>query len=669
MNDTMKFPVHPWTERPNFRDATNVRANVNFSPNSQLDIAVNTGFTTIGQRIISSSNGTIGMGSQAFGGQGYPDNGFLAAPYLTPLHGYRAWTPFFIYQEDKEQGVNRFIVSTNVNWRPTSWLQTRADLGNDLTDRAEQDLALRNQVAPISVGTLQGYSVADRRDLRNLTANFSATATFNPRPWLNAKTTLGIQYVDYKEFGNNAEGDNLSPGSSTPGGGATPFASSSTTLQRTLGQFAEEAIAVNDRLFVTGAVRSDQNSAFGTNFQNVLYPKLGVSWVVSEERWFRAPAALHLDQVRVRYAYGKSGVQPGPNDALRTFSATSPNVRGTDQAGVVFNTIGNASLKPEQSTELETGFDARFFRGRATIDVTYYYKINKDALIAATVPPSLGGPTSQRANLGAVRNQGWEGTLTSQVVDKSWLAVDASLTASVNNNMLLDLGNNPPSLSASTVLKQGLPIRAFYVRRIKGWEDKNGDGILTSCFDPVAKQYCASNEVFVSDDSTYRGLSAPNQFIALNLGIDLLQRRLRISALADYRGGNKYYNNTERIRCVSRQNCVGLMDPSSTFEDQAMTVATLNDPSQTLDGFFMPGAFIKLRELSVQYTLPARLASALKARTANIVFSARNVTKWTKYRGVDPENDFTASGGGDNPSDFQTFGAPSYFIFRLNLGF
>jgi hypothetical protein len=78
---------------------------------------------------------------------------------------------------------------------------------------------------------------------------------------------------------------------------------------------------------------------------------------------------------------------------------------------------------------------------------------------------------------------------------------------------------------------------------------------------------------------------------------------------------------------------------------------------------------VKWREASATLQLPAALASRFRARNANLVFSARNIRQWTKYRGIDPESDFNVGGGGDAPSEFQTFAAPTYFIFRLNLQF
>ena len=99
------------------------------------------------------------------------------------------------------------------------------------------------------------------------------------------------------------------------------------TLQKTWGIFLEEAAAIRDRLFLTAAVRSDQNSAFGTKFQRVFYPKYALSWVVSDEDFFPHNFLTNqISNLRLRLANGTSGVQPGPNDARRTFSANSASM-------------------------------------------------------------------------------------------------------------------------------------------------------------------------------------------------------------------------------------------------------------------------------------------------------------------------------------------------------
>ena len=125
--------------------------------------------------------------------------------------------------------------------------------------------------------------------------------------------------------------------------GATPGSSEGTTIQKTVGLFLEEAVGIRDRLFLTGAIRTDQNSAFGTNFQRVYYPKASVSWVMSDEDFFphSAPVLNKVSSLRLRAAYGASGVQPGPNDALRTYAANSASIKGTDAPIETFDQLGN----------------------------------------------------------------------------------------------------------------------------------------------------------------------------------------------------------------------------------------------------------------------------------------------------------------------------------------
>ena len=80
-------------------------------------------------------------------------------------------------------------------------------------------------------------------------------------------------------------------------------------------------------------------------------------------------------------------------------------------------------------------------------------------------------------------------------------------------------------------------------------------------------------------------------------------------------------------------------------------------------------SFVKWREMSATLSLPESWAARARARNASFVFSGRNLGLHSKYRGTDPESDYTATGGNDAPAEFQTFAQPTYFLFRLNLGF
>jgi len=656
-----KTPIREWTDRPNALARNTARVSVNGAVGSKLDLGLNIGYINLSQRYTLESNATAGIGSQVFGGQGYKDNGIVSGTG-TPLTGYRAWTPAYTWQEKTGQSVNRFIGSSTAQWRPFTWNQTRLTFGTDLTDRVDDNLLFRGEGPPINSTYRLGFKFNGRNNIRNSTVDLNTGANFNPKPWLNSRTTVGAQYVAYQFDGNQCGGEDLPPGSQTCDAGTEPSSEETTTLSKTLGFFLEESVGIRDRLFLTAAVRTDQNSAFGTDFQSVWYPKLAASWILSDEDFF--PQIGWLNTFRLRAAYGAAGVQPGANDALRTISANAINIRGVDTPVLTNSALGNTDLKPERTSEFETGFETKLLNNRLSFDVTYYQKRTKDALISAIIAPSVGtGATSVRRNLGAVQNKGLEVLTNAQIIDRKGFAFDLTINGSTNSNKLLSLGGTPPQINTSTRVIEGYPLFGWWAQPITGYTDKNKDGILTYDANPDL------NEVFVGDEAVFRGYTQPRHIVTATPGFDFLNRKLRIQALFDYRGGYKAYNNTERIRCVSRQNCNGLENPNSSLEEQAMVVATRDHPSKTLDGFYQDGDFVKLREASVRWSMPSSVATLMKARNVDMIFSGRNLGTWSKYRGIDPENDYTATGGGDAPSDFQTIGLASYWTLRFNIGF
>lgn len=659
--DTLNIPLRQEWAKPSELARGTARANIDANLSPKFDASFSTGFIASRNRLPTIDNNAYGIGSNGFGGPGYElGHGRPLSSLGYELHGYRATTPGESFQDIISQYINRFIGSSNLNYRPTAWLAARLESGVDYTARADQQLCARGTCA--DVGTRrQGAYQDDRASLRTLTVNGQSTATFQPRVWLNSKTTGGVQWVSSTFDRNGAGSVNLTPGGVTNNAGATQFSDNSTSDSKTLGFFAEEQVGMNDRLFVTGGLRSDQNSAFGTKFQRVLYPKISVSHIMSAESWF--PHVPALDQFRTRFAYGASGVQPGPTDAIQFLSATSANVAAVDQPGVVLASLGNADLRPERANEFEGGFDSRWFGSRLSLDLTYYSKITKDALVGAVIPPDLGtGNTTQRTNLGSVKNAGLEGLLSAQLMDRRSFGWDVTLSGSSNANKLLTLGVDalghplPPQVATTTRNQPGYPLFGYWQRRYE-YKDANNDGIITV------------NELTVADSASFIAYSAPRFETALQTGVDLFQHKLRISGSFDHKGGFSLLNGTERIRCQSRNNCFGTYAKDAPLWMQARAVAVRESSGNTQFGFMEDGTFTRFRELTAAWTLPQRLVAKTGARDASLVFSARNLHKWTKYSGIDPESDSDAGSTISTQTDFQAAPPPSYFIFRLNVTF
>jgi TonB-linked SusC/RagA family outer membrane protein len=660
--DTLNIPIKAEWARPSELARGTFRANLDATLSPKFDAAFSSGFITSRNHLPTIDNNAYGIGSNGFGGPGYElGHGRPLSTLGYELHGYRANTPGESFQDVIAQYINRFIGSASFNYRPTSWLAARLEPGVDFTARADQQLCARGTCA--DVGTRrQGAYEDDRTNFRTMTVNGQTTATFQPRPALNSKTTAGVQWVSSTFDRNGAGAVNLTPGGVTVNAGGTTFGDNSTSDSKTLGVFVEEQVGIHDRLFLTAGLRSDQNSAFGTKFQNVVYPKISVSHVLSDEPWF--PKIRFLDQFRSRLAYGASGVQPGPTDAIQFLSATSTNIAATDQPGVVVASLGNQNLRPERANEFEGGFDSRWFNNRLNLDLTYYSKITKDALVGAVIPPDLGtGNTSQRTNLGSVKNAGLEGLLSAQVLDRRDVAIDMTLSGSANANKLLTLGFDaqgrplPPQIGSTTRNQPGYPLFGYWQRRYS-FSDDNNDGMITV------------NELKLAPDTTFIAYSAPRFEMALQTGVDLFQRKLRITGLFDHKGGYSLLNGTERIRCQSRNNCFGTYSKDAPLWMQARAVAVRESPGNTQFGFMENGTFTRFRELTVTWALPqAALAKTSFAKEASLVFSARNLHKWTKYSGIDPESDSDAGSTISTQTDFQAAPPPTYFIVRLNVVF
>jgi len=658
--DTLHVPIKSEWGTPNALTRASMRVNVDAALSPKLDAQFSTGFTSQMTRLPQNDNNSLGLLSNALGGPGY-ENGRTSTLGFN-LHGYRQSTPAESFQDVSTQYIDRFIGSGNLNYRPLSWLSMRGNAGIDYSARVDQQFCARGTCADVGTTRL-GFAEDDRASIRTLSADGAATATFNPKPWMVSRSTVGVQWV-FGSFNRNGSGSvNLTPGASTASGGATPNADASNDNNKTLGVFVEEQLAIRDRLYLTAAVRSDQNSAFGTNFQRVFYPKFSASYVISDEEWF--PHIKGVNQLRLRTAYGASGVQPGSRDALQYYTPATTNVGLVDQPGVTYASPGNAILRPERANEFEIGFDTKVWDNRVNLEATYYNKLTKDAIIGAVVPPDLGsGNTSIRTNLGSVQNTGAEFAVNAQLMEKRSFAWDATLNFSMNGNKLVTLGTDaqgrpiPAQVGTTISQKAGYPLNGYWQRMITSVQDKNGDKMITL------------DEITVTDTNVYVGYSIPRYEATLQNGFDLFNKKLRVSALFDYKGGFMQLNGTERIRCGSRNNCYGAYDASAPLSEQARAVAVREHASRTQGGYIEDAHFIRFRELSFRYELPDNLVTASRfAKNANLTFSVRNLKKWTNYTGIDPEANSDAGSTANVASDFQAMGPPTYFILRLNLGF
>ena len=534
---------------------------------------------------------------------------------------------------DNSDQIDRFTASGTLTNKPVNWFTQRVIAGIDYTGEDARSLErfappeIARYLSPASAAGSIGQTL--RRN-SIVSADYSASANLKVTEQFSSRSSVGGQL--YRTALNTSFLAGLAfpaPGVEIVSGATNPQASTqSEVINTTIGAYGEQQFSFRDRLYVTGGLRVDNNSAFGTDFKWVTYPKVSGSWVLGEEKFFPWKEAVNV--LRLRAAYGESGRQPNAFAALRTFAAaTGPN----GSSAVTPASLGNADLRPERGKEIEVGFEAGFFH-RLSVDFTYFSKKTYDQIVSQPVAPSSGFPGSQFRNLGRVDNSGIELSTTFQAISRKSLSWEINGNIATNGDKIRDLGGLPSIVaSAGPANVVGYPIGGIFTKRIVSADRDGTTNLATNvlCDGGAGKPAvtCAQAPFL------YLGTPTPKFTAALGTTISIGQR-LRLYGLADFRSGNRVFNAIEQLRCtggVGAQFCrVNYYPLEATPVYLAGAVPTA--PAQGITGaYYQDASFAKLRELSVTYTLPE---SWLRSR-ASVSLAGRNLMTWTKYRGLDPE--------------------------------
>jgi TonB-linked SusC/RagA family outer membrane protein len=594
------------------------RLNLTATPTNNLSINAGLGVTR-GRVDLPFSNNIFSMY--------YADAALLDTPrrgfFLAPPEVYRR-----VYEFRQDFRRSTFTIDATHRTRP--WLTQRLRAGLDLTNEDDKNLNRRMSLEDgqfFGLAARLGSIRQDRIAASNRTVDYSLTATAKPAQTLALTTTFGAQYFRRSLQRVIAQGQEFpASGVTTVSSAAVRQAFEDFEESATVGLFAQQQVGWKDRLFLTAAVRGDDNSAFGKNYDFVLYPKVGLSWAVSEEPFWPRGFA---ERFRLRAAFGAAGQQPSTFAAVQSYR---PVTAGNGQASVSTGSIGNPDLKPERSQEIELGFEGAFLKDRIGVDVSYYRKTTKDAILLLPVPPSLGFTGARFVNAGEILTSGLEASLTGHVIDKQNLKWTLGLNVSNNNSEVKSLGGleflGTGGLSGFRV---GFPVGSYMQRRIvSATIDANGraQNILCDGGPGKAPMDCANAP------RLYMGRMTPKVEGAFTSEVTLFGR-LRLFGMVDFKRGHTLWDTDYAVRCRFLPRCRENYFPN---DYDAVTRAYIQVSDDAfVEPYLSDASFFKLRELSLGYTLPDRVARMVGGKRASITISGRNLALWTNYTSFDPE--------------------------------
>ena len=560
----------------------------------------------------------------------------LANPLNTsPDNPYGAYTATRITEvTENYQRSDNFIANGMVAYQWTDNIKSTVRAGYNFIDSEFSEFFPQGVVAE----SVRGFKEITDRRYTTTTLDFNTywEAPINDR--LMANITVGAQSFREEQTRNNAEvRDFASPTLSTLSGGST-FRSIGETFEEVInaGVFAQGQLGIDDRLFVTGGIRFDGNSAFGSEFDLVAYPKAGVSWVVSEHDFWNVG---WMPELRLRGAFGTSGLQPGAFDSQRTW-----NPRSSVYGGYVEpENLGNAALKPEKSTEIEVALETGMFDGRFAMEVVYFNQTTNDALLPVAPSPGTGFTNDQLQNLGQLKTWGLEINTQTRLVQTEGFSWDLSVNPSYLKQWVSDMGGLEDFRLGSrrrwNSLYQGMwpgiwiaPVADPNQPYILSDPDVNN---LRSKADIAANTLKQSDGV--SDSLVVIGRPQPNQTI--DIGSTFTFGNFTFRNLFEGARGFVVSNETDHLRNAGGYNQLiadltyALNDGTNTSTEDKM--ALVNEYGLKHNGInantIYDGDYLRWAEATISWRMPESLSSKFGSSGTSMSLGVRNVKVFSDY--------------------------------------
>ena len=629
--------------------------------------------------------------------------------------------PIFVLHEPRNQAkVGRTFGNVNAEWLPSTWLKVNYTLGADYaTDerlegapQASSDVSAGGRVTEGSITNFE------------LDHNLTGTATWTLSPSIAGTLTLGQNL----SISNNRQLSVVGRTLVAP----KPYRLSNTVnrdlptdLETNIHResyFGQATVDLFEQLYLTAALRNDGSSTFGEDDQRNWFPKGSVAWTftnyLGQQPW--------ITFGKLRVAYGEAGTEPLPYFTSPIYNSGSvlltPISQGTGLSpsqggrGGLYTWIVKAAdrLVPERTKEFEAGFDLGLYRDKADVSFTFYNAMTEDVILLTPLSPSTGFFV-QPQNSAEFRNRGYEVALNLRPITTQDFGWDVGLQWARNQSLVTQLdaatfipvdGTN--TLTPYSVAIEGYPVGVFYDF---GWVrcglSPNGMGAAVSGVDlatvcagqPTGALYIGSTG-FPAADPNRRVLADPNPDWTGSVRTGLRYKKWQVSGLVDIRQGGDIHNgtrsalysygthkDTEQRAVCDGTTCTG---NEKTFGQGGWFDGPVVGPGAGMavpigenwyrqglgagvfagnsDGFFEDGSYVKLREVSLGYTLDTDwVRRTLGLTSLDLRVAGRNLKTWTDYTGYDPETNLGGAIQNTRGMDYFNMPQTRSFVFTVNL--
>lgn len=585
-----------------------------------------------------------------------------------------------------DETTNRFLVSATMNYNIAKGLNFRGRYGTDYTGYFAETKERTTQ--PVAYGTTGRYATNTNR----LVFNYGdVLLSYEKRISPDIKGTVSVGYQARREeyrYNEASTKDGLTQDTwfSLNASSGIPTGTVKTTRLVKDGAFGILNLEFKDFLFIEGTLRRERSSSLVPGNNTFYYPGLSGAFELSNA--VNLPAFVTYSKLRA--SWGVVGNPPGAYVGNTTYLANPPqgNVEGVPILYPQTSNFGNKNLKNETKNEIEFGWDNRFLNNRAGFEVTYYNDKVKDMIISLSLPATVGA-NSQYVNVGSLRNYGVEVGVYGTPVKTSGLSWDTRLNIAFNRNKVVALMPGLEKLQSASIDNNSLLVVSTpghaagdlisYKRRVdsKGNYVINDDGYYDINFDEQAKVGNLQPKAvggFINT-FTYKNFSL-NMVVDFRFGGQIVSQSnlygkgagLFKSTLAGRdteHGGLSYYTDGTGKNVQVANNVSAGPGGETVYHDGIILKGMTKDGKENtrildaadyyINTYYWgswPGSgsytsyadavydnnFIKMREVTLSYMFPKKVAGFLKAQNMTFSVYGRNLFYFHKtLPNYDPE--------------------------------
>ncbi len=442
----------------------------------------------------------------------------------------------------------------------------------------------------------------------------------------------GFNYTGYGIAGNLKNDGGITVSSTY-----LPVLNGSNTESALQSIFGEVNYGYKKRYFAKAGFRRDASSRFGVDNRNANFYSIGFNWKVTDEAFFQNLTSK-VGFLKFYANVGTSGNQSGIGD-FGSLALFNQGASYDGSTGIVQTQPANPSLGWETVQSFNVGIDYAVLKNRITGTIEYYVNTTLNMLLPSQLSRTSGF-SSITQNVGRMQNRGIEIDITATVLrlqNFNW-NVNANFTSNTNEILKLVDGNEIVN-GDLTITKVGYPAFTNYVMPYAGVNPANGDALYRKKDGSLTNQFSTDDLVTAGTRFAPRFGGFTNSFSYK--GIDL-------SIFFSWVQGNKVYNNdrtnvenpTYYADNLAKSVLQAWKQPGDiTDVPRIQTKGGLtSDPYQAQTTRYVEdGSFLRLRNVTLSYNLPAKWMSASKLRSVRVYAQGQNLWTLFKFQGWDPE--------------------------------